>query len=337
MFKLHVFNPEHDIALGRDNGSFPLSKAVLRIRKAFAHIPVFWAGEGDWILVDDIASAEKTLRTENFMHKSVRLVTLDDLRSLNDDEMPSEIVPWGWDKHIVRTLLKANPKFVRLVPDSKELNTIRELSSRVFVASHILNKLISTDSRLIGEMEVYSGNVEKVNVLLKNRGKTVIKSPWSSSGRGVRFVESKLTENELGWCRKILQEQGAILLEPHYEKKVDFAMEFFIDKSGDVSFLGLNVFSTTNGYFAKNIIDTEENKRKFISKYIPIRLLDRVTERIISTTSDIFRNKYQGPFGVDMMIVKIGKEFRLHPCVELNLRFTMGHVALQKQAALMLK
>ena len=32
-------------------------------------------------------------------------------------------------------------------------------------------------------------------------------------------------------------------------------------------------------------------------------------------------------FGVDMMVVK-GERFLLHPCVEINLRRTMGHVAL---------
>ena len=34
-----------------------------------------------------------------------------------------------------------------------------------------------------------------------------------------------------------------------------------------------------------------------------------------------------GPFGIDMMIVK-GEKYGLHPCVEINLRRTMGHVAL---------
>ena len=42
------------------------------------------------------------------------------------------------------------------------------------------------------------------------------------------------------------------------------------------------------------------------------------------------RNIYEGPLGVDMMIVKCGKgeSFYLHPMVEINLRRTMGHVAL---------
>jgi hypothetical protein len=43
-----------------------------------------------------------------------------------------------------------------------------------------------------------------------------------------------------------------------------------------------------------------------------------------------FRHFYQGPFGVDMMVVARDdcNGFMLHPCVEINLRRTMGHVAL---------
>ena len=39
---------------------------------------------------------------------------------------------------------------------------------------------------------------------------------------------------------------------------------------------------------------------------------------------------YRGPFGVDMMVVPRpdANGFLLHPCVEINLRRTMGHVAL---------
>jgi hypothetical protein len=43
-----------------------------------------------------------------------------------------------------------------------------------------------------------------------------------------------------------------------------------------------------------------------------------------------FRQFYKGPFGVDMMVVAREEcnGFMLHPCVEINLRRTMGHVAL---------
>ncbi len=45
---------------------------------------------------------------------------------------------------------------------------------------------------------------------------------------------------------------------------------------------------------------------------------------------DELLNVYKGPFGVDMMIVasEDRSKFLLDPCVEINLRRTMGHVAL---------
>ena len=51
-------------------------------------------------------------------------------------------------------------------------------------------------------------------------------------------------------------------------------------------------------------------------------LLDRVRDQVLSRLD---LSGYEGPFGIDMMIVKGGL---LHPCVEINLRRTMGHVAL---------
>ena len=43
---------------------------------------------------------------------------------------------------------------------------------------------------------------------------------------------------------------------------------------------------------------------------------------------------YTGPFGIDMMVVRNNHdEHVLHPCVELNLRRTMGHVALSLPTA----
>jgi len=44
----------------------------------------------------------------------------------------------------------------------------------------------------------------------------------------------------------------------------------------------------------------------------------------------LLNGQYVGPLGVDMMIVAQENHdgFFLHPCVEINLRRTMGHVAL---------
>ena len=67
-----------------------------------------------------------------------------------------------------------------------------------------------------------------------------------------------------------------------------------------------------------------------ISRYIPMDLLNTIQEKICAWTGALIEGKYQGPFGVDMMVVTRDDEegFLLQPCVEINLRRTMGHVAL---------
>jgi hypothetical protein len=61
---------------------------------------------------------------------------------------------------------------------------------------------------------------------------------------------------------------------------------------------------------------------EMISHYVPIELIDNVREMVIS---HLDLSDYEGPFGIDMMICDGSL---LHPCVEINLRRTMGHVAL---------
>ena len=61
------------------------------------------------------------------------------------------------------------------------------------------------------------------------------------------------------------------------------------------------------------------------SRYVSIDLVDAVQQDICTLLAPVLKDKYAGPFGIDMMIVA-GE--RLHPCVEINLRRTMGHVAL---------
>ena len=67
-----------------------------------------------------------------------------------------------------------------------------------------------------------------------------------------------------------------------------------------------------------------------MARYVPLELLDFIQAHVISLVGSLFKGKYVGPFGIDMMVVRVEdrEELCIHPCVELNLRRTMGHVAL---------
>ncbi len=261
-------------------------------------------------------------------HADVCFVDAKDLSRLTADNLPSAILPWGWDKHLVKRLLATNSLFEGLVPDARQLDVIRRLSSREFVATNLLPQLVAVDERLVGRMSVATSMDELLSEIKSCAGDVVLKSPWSCSGRGVRFIFGDMTESETGWCRNILAEQGLLMIEPLYDKVCDFAMEFMADESKGTQYLGLNVFETRNGAYIDNVMESKESKLQVLAEYVPVSLIEKVRDNIVSMTSDLFHGKYSGPFGVDMMIIKDHTEMKVHPCVELNLRRTMGHIAL---------
>ena len=82
------------------------------------------------------------------------------------------------------------------------------------------------------------------------------------------------------------------------------------------------------------VVDTEMDalflEAEMIKRYISEELLMAVREKICSSLGALYKGRYAGPFGVDMMVVRseANVPFLLNPCVEINLRRTMGHVAL---------
>ena len=55
--KLHIFNPEHDLALAANLSNYTAPHAGRQLHKDLAFIPALWADENDFVLVDDIDDA----------------------------------------------------------------------------------------------------------------------------------------------------------------------------------------------------------------------------------------------------------------------------------------
>ena len=318
---LHIYNPEHDIALGKNSEFFTPPKAARLTRAMYCHRPAMWAADGDWVLVDDISVAERNIFNDKGCYAKVRFVTMDDLAMLHKDDMPEKILPWGWDKFLVAQLLRCNPLFEKLLPSREQLDEIRRLSSRCFVAETLLPMVL--DDGYIGEMLVCKSE-EEVVAELQKRNHIVVKSPWSCSGRGVRFLHDNITHSELGWIRNILKEQGCVTIEPLYDKVVDFAMEFYAGKDA-TEYHGLNIFETRNGAYIGNIEGSQEEKLSMLAEHVPADMINMLKDKLLNVTTEIFRGRYTGPFGIDMMIVLTHEgSKKIHSCVEMNLRRTMG-------------
>ena len=329
MDKLHIFNPEHDIALASNLTNFTAPHAGRQLRADLGFLPALWADEGDYVLVEDADYAALAYRRATKGRKCrVEWVTKSQLSSLP----LLSVSPWGWDAALRHQLLRYGVD-ASLLPSEQQVAEIRQLSHRQTAALLLPSLRIGGT---VGEA-VFCQSVEAVEQQLSLHPRLVLKAPWSSSGRGLRFINGQLSEYHLGWLRNLLTSQGGVMAEPYYDKVKDFGMEFITDADGTIRYEGLSLFHTVNGAYVGNILATESAKLEMISRYISVDLLNIIKQRIISS---LRLGTYQGPFGIDMMIVRNNPQLStkssqllLHPCVEINLRRTMGHVALSLSPA----
>lgn len=331
---LHIFNPEHDIALASHLANFTAPHAGRQLRANLGFLPALWAEDGDVVWVEHEESAQKAynrlskrvtcalqtsyLQSRNILFASSKCHTFK--------QPITRIEPWGWDLAL-RAALKRKGIAESLLPSDEYLELVRQLSHRR-TASLLLPRLQQEGT--VGE-SFECREPQEVEQLLQRYGQVVMKAPWSSSGRGLRFLSVERTPFacQAGWFRNVVASQGSVMVEPFYQKVRDFGMEFEATDDG-IRYLGLSLFHTANGAYIGNILATEQTKREMIGRYVSLSLLDDVRDAVITTLE---LGDYRGPFGIDMMVVKAsGAKSQvpslLHPCVEMNLRRTMGHVAL---------
>lgn len=337
---LHIFNPEHDTALASGLTNFTAPHAARQLHADLAFLPALWADDDDAVLADDTSRARRRSR-----RRPVAAVTFVDRSQLSC--LPIErIDPWGWDAALVAYLQRQGTD-PALLPTQATLDNIRSLSHRR-TAKLLLGQLTELPGT-VGEAFEYDRE-EQVEQLLERHGRLVLKAPWSSSGRGLRFLDkervprdgagSPLGDTPFGrWFRNIVAAQASVMVEPCYAKVKDFGMEFLADGHGVVSYQGLSLFHTKNGAYCGNILATEAAKQQLLNRYADKGLLHQLAQAVSSIGSQLLPG-YRGPFGIDMMVVAADKaprtsatdaaarRFLIHPCVEVNLRRTMGHVAL---------
>lgn len=321
---LHVFNPSHDEALAINREQYCPSSAARRTGAMFWDVAKHWAAPGDVILrlPDDgslrgaqfvsMPLAEAAAGTDHeCSHGKSHSVSDFDWAAV------ANIEPWGWDRHIVGVLRRLGAP-ERLLPTADRLDRLRELSSR-HTAVKVLERLAMPPftSRWCTDEAAALAAIEEFG------GRAVLKLPWSCSGRGVWTSESP---SSLQRIRKSLREQGAVEVEPLYENIADFAMEFFIETGGAVRYEGLSFFATHDGGgYAGNVVAPQSELQTRLEAKVAYPLpLETLSHRLCTVLADLLAADYNGPLGVDMMLTPQG----IHPCIEVNLRNTMGRVAL---------
>lgn len=118
------------------------------------------------------------------------------------------------------------------------------------------------------------------------------------------------------------------MAEPIYDKAVDFAMEFYVEKQNGVRFAGYSLFETdAHGNYKLNLLLSNTEIEHRLSAYVSREILHEVRSCLLSALQRLLKDDYKGYLGVDMMICRVAGGYVVHPCVEINLRMNMGVVS----------
>jgi len=314
---LYIFNPDVDICLGAGMREVTPSRPVLEFIHRNCLLPALYAPAGSAILVPagDLGMMKFWDIAKN---RGLELVRYSDLRSW--DYIPR---PWGWCHQIKRRLVKYGVAINNLPSDSR-LDEIRELSHRrntIRFYSLLKEAGLFTDMVIPSECSTLDDALEVICDL----GGAFIKAPWSCSGRGV-FRCGKIPDSRLlSRIGSIIRSQGSVMIEPVYEVERNFATEWTMS-NGEARYEGLSVFETQgDGKYSGNILLPQSDLREIIMSETH-HDLNRIILSQKKVLTEIIGEKYEGPLGVDMMLVKGGE---IVPCVEVNMRMTMGRVAIE--------
>ena len=316
MATLHIFNPWHDEALAAGSPYYCPDKAARQLAADLAEIPKWWAKQGDYILIpQDMAPS-----SPNQLHPTINFITEKGLPQIVS--VIHKISPWGWDALLVNRLTKWGvPK--DLLPNADQIAKLRDLSSRQTTVA-FLQRLRKRLPDHIGE-SFWCTDMEEVEKKVSALSLAMLKAPWSCSGRGVFRTNWPISKLCSGRIQKILRQQGGIEVEPFYQRTQDFAMEFEVGT--EVTYKGLSVFKThAGGAYLGNLITSEDNLTAELPNEVA-EMLPQTKNAIISLLEEMYAPHYTGPVGIDMMVVEKGNRKILHPCIEVNLRNTMGYVA----------
>ena len=315
MSKIHLFNPENDLALALGCRHYTPPPHAAQLHRAGALLPAWWAEPGDSVIAPYPEVQEDAQWLRSHWGLNVNISPSDPL---------STPMPWGWSLDTHRQFVKARAD-ISALPSEEKINQIRDLSHRrssikILSALHAQNLL---------PKEIF--DTDTAMKIVKADCVHFFKSPWSCSGRGVFSTES-LTDKVLhDKVAGIIHRQGSIMAERKFNKTDEFGALFRSDGKGGVSFEGLSMFLTeSRGAYLGNIIASQEWFKQRIDSYGLTDNLEYYTSRLESILSNLIGTTYNGWFGIDMMIYHDDEgKLHLHPCIELNLRMTMGVVAME--------
>ena len=316
---LIVCNIGHEVALeAGDALHYTPPRLIRQMRSALWSLPLWaspaWLDGASWWVHPFSKSLSPYLTDRELSHIA------------KGDVGDSELMLWGHERSLAHSLAKqyglSGGEACNELPQELMPCWTRAASARFFESY----SSVPWRSRV-----AMITQIEELAKLL-TQGPCLVKLPYSSSGRGlwrINQLDSQLEET----LRKLLQRHRALLVEPLLDKQQDYGAEYYIDEAGEVQFVGLCAFDTDGqGRYLESLCQAPEETLRQLTESLsdPDELAQTLAQHRAYLSREV-APYYCGAVGIDLLTYRpdgVSSRIALHPWVEINLRYTMGHYAL---------
>lgn len=294
-----------------------------------ALLPLWYAEPGDYVFTESLSDLTFLNQLPSGFIPSATPVTTEGLSTQKD--LPQlDVRLWGLTPHHLRYFENLKEKKGCRLNVPRWNPEYRELVGRQTAAECLESLRLQLADYKLPQTPLFCNSIGQIEVELgKSKPPFILKTPYSSSGRGLLWIRnSVLAEKETEWITGALNKQGYVSIESGLRRIQDFALEFHIDEKGKAKYEGLSVFDTTNkGTYTGNHLRTQEALPAMLTGHDP-EVFNRIKDTLCKQLERVFGGIYSGYLGVDMMLYQDDEHgILIHPCVEINVRNTMGMVA----------
>ena len=263
------------------------------------------------------------LNTLGFVFKNYSSHDFDDIRCLdiyelllNDQKFKHSIVSGEdnlyFDTFSIINGAKEMCKEYGIFYDYPDFNIVKKVNSKIF--SSRINSLmgISDYSKIIQS----SDDFDKFSKLYNQD--YLIKDPFGVSGKGIIRINNNSVRNSICSFLRKQEANGKIvsfILEPFFNKLIDFSCQIYISKEGTIEILSVNEMNN-DGFSFSGIRAPSEELLKIIDSSNYLKTIELVGKQINL-------EGYYGYACIDSMVLK---DERIIPVVEINARKSMSNV-----------
>ncbi|MBK1830719.1 DUF455 family protein [Verrucomicrobiaceae bacterium R5-34] len=347
---LHWFNAnaESQVAAAVSGKRFDGNKMERALEADLEMLTFAWCRRDDIVLLRQQPGKEHLARLQEAGIRLPEVVTID---AMEHEDFAGRklggVRPWAWSPDASAQLATVADRISNNVPWQwrKPLPPIcfsKELGNRLEL------QLEQEGAVQVGGVFCLSVDaVVEALVAAQQNGDVLLKAAHACAGRGHRKVlQNDPLEEHQAWIEKTLRHHGGLVVEPWLDRVLDFSSLYEINAGGKVQHVGMTrMENDRQGRFLGTVVhhkwgsDLEPELREFLfreSKVMPF-YRQEIPAALTQLFSEIAPD-YSGPVGVDAMVFRHSDgRLGLRHVVELNVRMTMGRVALELFRKLHLK